>query len=89
MFCKKYQERIAQLESGLATSQSVLTALDRSQAIIELSPDGRILAVNDNFCRTMGYAANELVGREHRLLCDPAFVTSPDYAALWLSLIHI
>ena len=86
MFCNKYQERITQLESGLATSQSVLTALDRSQAIIELTPDGRILAVNDNFCRTMGYTANELVGREHRLLCNPAFVASPDYAALWSQL---
>ena len=83
MFCKKYQERIVQLENRLAASQSVLAALDRSLAVIELSPDGRILAVNDNFCRTVGYAADELVGREHRLLCDPTFAASPDYAAFW------
>ncbi|MFN4340536.1 MAG: methyl-accepting chemotaxis protein [Azonexus sp.] len=83
MFCKPYQERIAQLENRLTASQSVLAALDRSLAVIELSPDGRILAVNDNFCQTVGYAADELVGREHRLLCDPAFAASPAYAAFW------
>ncbi len=86
MFGKKYQERIAQLESQLAASQAILASLERSQAIIELSTDGHILAVNDNFCRTVGYSRADLVGREHRLLCDPSFVSSPDYAAFWSQL---
>jgi methyl-accepting chemotaxis protein len=63
-------------------------AIDRSMAAIEFTPDGRIVHANDNFLKTMGYTADELVGQHHRLFCEPAYVTSRDYADLWNDLAH-
>lgn len=67
-------------------ANAVLDALNASQAIIEFSLDGTILKANDNFCRTMGYRAEEIVGRHHRIFVDPAEAGSPDYTAFWTKL---
>jgi len=83
MFCGKEKARIQALEAELAQARAFAHALDRSNAMIELAADGRILSVNDNFCQVVGYARDELVGQHHRLLCPPAFVNSPDYAQFW------
>ena len=80
---KRLEAKIAALDTELATTRAVLTALERSTAVIELSLDGQVLAVNDNFCNTVGYSALELVGQPHRLLCPEDFATSRDYAAFW------
>ncbi len=80
---KRLEAKIAALDTELATTRAVLTALERSTAVIELSLDGQVLAVNDNFCNTVGYSAFELVGQPHRLLCPEDFAASRDYAAFW------
>ena len=86
MFGEKHRQRIAELEAQLAEQQALRSALDRSQAIVELTPDGVVIDANANFCQIMGYDATELRGQPHRLLCDPVFVASPDYRAFWDSL---
>ncbi len=58
-------------------------AISRSQAVIEFTPDGVVLAANPNFCAVMGYEASEIVGKHHRVFCDPNYVQSMDYAAFW------
>ena len=63
----------------LATLRNALDA----HAIVSLTDaHGTITAVNERFCRISGYAADELVGRNHRILRSdshaPAF-----YAGLW------
>ena len=80
---KRLEAKIAALDTELATTRAVLTALERSTAVIELSLDGQVLAVNDNYCNTVGYSALELVGQPHRLLCPEDFAASRDYAAFW------
>lgn len=62
------------------------TAICLSQAVIEFDMDGRIRWANDVFLDIMGYRLEELVGRHHRILCDPESVASPDYAAFWRKL---
>ncbi|PHS61418.1 MAG: hypothetical protein COB09_17355 [Thalassobium sp.] len=60
--------------------EAVMDALDRSQAIIEFTPDGTILDANENFLRTMGYRPEELRGKQHRILCDDSFYREhPDF----------
>lgn len=60
--------------------EAILEALDRSQAIIEFSPDGTIRNANKNFLDTMGYALTELLGKHHQLLCDEQFYQQqPDF----------
>lgn len=63
-----------------------LRALDRSLAIIEFDPHGKILRANENFCAAIGYSAEELRGRHHSILVDPAYAKSEQYSAFWLKL---
>ena len=61
----------------------IFTAIDHSMAIVELDPDGTILGANENFLAITGYAAEDIVGRHHRLLCAPAYAGSDEYRRLW------
>jgi len=65
------------------TAQAVLDALDNSLAIIEFTPDGKILRANANFCNAMGYTAAEIVGQHHSLFVEPAYAQSGEYRAFW------
>lgn len=86
MFCGKYIQKIATLESELKDSGALQRALDRSTAVIELAVDGKIIGANENFCGVMGYSPAELAGQNHRLLCDEAFASNPEYAQFWARL---
>ena len=61
----------------------VLAALDRSQAIITFDLKGNILSANAAFCEAMGYKAEEIVGKHHRMFVDAADISEADYAAFW------
>ena len=65
---------------------ATLAAISRSQAIIEFTPDGQILAANENFLKTMGYDLPEIVGRHHRMFVAPEEAASGAYADFWSSL---
>ncbi len=69
-----------------ANQASIVNALNASQAVIEFTPDGKILTANDNFLAVMGYGRDEIVGQHHRLFCDPAFAESEDYHRFWRDL---
>ena len=72
----------AQVEAD-SDAKSKLLALDRAMAVIEFDLDGRILCANDNLTRLIGYSANELVGKNHRMLCPPELINSNEYADFW------
>lgn len=86
MFSRKYVAKIAELEAALSQSQSIHTALDRSTAVIELTIDGVVIDVNDNFCRALGYRPSELVSQHHSMLCDEEFASSQEYRDFWKKL---
>ena len=48
-----------------------LAAIERSQFVLELDPDGTIVRVNALLCAALGYGEAELVGRPHRELIVP------------------
>jgi methyl-accepting chemotaxis protein len=50
---------------GGNTASATLSALDRSQAIIEFELDGTIVTANENFLKAMGYALAEVRGKHH------------------------
>jgi methyl-accepting chemotaxis protein len=58
-------------------------AINRSHAVVEFSVDGTVLHANDNFCRLMGYAASEVVGKRHAVFVDEAYAQSDEYRELW------
>ncbi|MFT2790737.1 methyl-accepting chemotaxis protein [Serratia sp. T13T92] len=63
--------------------QSLLTALNRSMAMITFSPTGIILDANDNMLDLMGYRLEEARGQAHSILCTPEFADSDEYHQHW------
>jgi methyl-accepting chemotaxis protein len=65
---------------------SKLSAISRSQAVIEFEPDGTIITANENFLVTLGYSIDEIRGRHHRMFCDQDYVKSETYRGFWPAL---
>ncbi len=63
-----------------------LAALSRAQAMIEFTPDGKILSANENFLAALGYTAQEIVGKHHSMFCEPAYAQSQEYRDFWQEL---
>lgn len=82
----KFATDITEMKLKSAEDAGKLDAISRAQATIEFTPDGHILCANANFLATVGYRLDEIVGRHHSMFCDPGFVASSDYAALWAKL---
>jgi methyl-accepting chemotaxis protein len=60
-----------------------VAAINRSQAVIEFSLDGKVITANENFLRTVGYSLDEIVGQHHSLFVDPAYHASAEYRLFW------
>ncbi len=60
-----------------------LEALSRAQAVIEFSPDGKILRANENFLAALGYDAEEIVGQHHSMFCEEGYALSREYREFW------
>lgn len=71
---------------ALAAVNEKLVAISRSMVMIEFRPDGIILDANQNFCEAMGYSAEEIRGKHHRIFCEESYYRSEAYAKLWADL---
>ncbi len=60
-----------------------MNAINLTQAVIEFTLDGVILAANPNFLQTLGYQLDEVKGRHHSLFVDEQFKRSADYQMFW------
>ncbi|UXT21082.1 PAS domain S-box protein [Agrobacterium tumefaciens] len=77
---------ITSIKRKSAEDDGKLSALSRAQAMIEFTPDGKILSANENFLATLGYTAEEIIGKHHSMFCEPAYAQSEDYRAFWKEL---
>lgn len=78
-----YSAELTNTISQSREKQDMLTALNRSLAIIEFSLDGIILDANENFLRGTGYSKAHIVGSHHKIFCDSQEVNSQEYADFW------
>ncbi|PAV47039.1 pili assembly chaperone [Pseudomonas sp. HAR-UPW-AIA-41] len=62
---------------------SLITAINRSMAVIEFNLQGEVLTANDNFLSVMGYRLDEIRGKHHRLFCERSESESTDYRQFW------
>lgn len=69
--------------TAIRTNDGILKALDRSQAVIEFTLEGKILHANKNFLDVTGYSLNEIIGRHHSIFVDRKEASSPAYKAFW------
>ncbi len=81
------------LQKGNLTSQvadiqveGLLKAVNASYAYIEFDKKGNILYANPTFLHWMGYEADEIKGKHHRLFLDAKQAKSPEYVQFWASL---
>jgi len=61
-------------------------ALERSQAVVEFTPEGNILRANENFLAALGYELAEIIGRHHSMSVPEEDRDSDAYAAFWADL---
>ena len=74
------------LEEKSRDATSQLAAVSQQMAVIEFKMDGTIVRANDNFCAATGYGLDEIVGKHHRMFCDPKYTQSAEYTAFWAKL---
>lgn len=82
----KYATDITAQKEIAADASGQLTAIHRSQAVIEFSLDGTIITANGNFLGAMGYSLDEIRGRHHSIFIDEAERRTPEYGRFWESL---
>jgi PAS domain S-box-containing protein len=69
-----------------AELEATITAIERSQAVIEFKMDGTVITANDNFLRALGYTLDEVQGRHHSMFVDEAYRQSGEYREFWAKL---
>ncbi|HEV8077648.1 MAG TPA: PAS domain-containing protein [Marinobacter sp.] len=92
-FGKKKQELQVALDKLEAAEKRIIEleadfqAIEESSAVLVLTPDGLIDRASDTFLALLGYKAEELTGRHHRMLCEGACTRSEEYIVFWRSLV--
>jgi methyl-accepting chemotaxis protein len=79
----KYATDVTAQVLAAAESKGQLEAINRAQAVIEFTLEGRILTANDNFLNTVGYRLEEVKGQHHSIFVDPVFRASDEYRRFW------
>ncbi|XAZ21891.1 PAS domain-containing methyl-accepting chemotaxis protein [Sinorhizobium sp. B11] len=74
---------ITAIKRKSAEDEGKLAALSRAQAVIEFTPDGKILGANENFLAALGYSAEEIIGKHHSMFCEPDYARSAEYRSFW------
>lgn len=77
------QARVAELEAENTVLTGFSKATKNSVAYIEFTPEGEILDCNELFLSVVKYSLNEVVGKHHKIFCDPKYASSSAYAKFW------
>ena len=73
----------AVLPSQIADMRGQLAAISKSQAVIELSLEGKILTANDKFCSAMGHTLDEIQGKQYSTFLDSSYRESTEHRTFW------
>ena len=82
----KFATDVTASKLQIAEFEGKICAIERVLAVIEFELDGTIIRANENFLRIFGYRLDEIVGKHHRIFCDPGYAESPEYARFWQKL---
>jgi len=64
-----------------------MSAINKSNAVIEFDLEGNVIFANDLFVKTMGYSSqDEIIGKHHRIFIDDEYEKSDDYVLFWKNL---
>ncbi|PGT77099.1 methyl-accepting chemotaxis protein [Bacillus sp. AFS040349] len=65
---------------------SVLSAIEKSVAMITFDPHGKVLWANENFAKTMEYQMSEMPNLLHKQFCTEEFSRGREYLEFWRNL---
>ena len=82
----KFASDITAQKLQTADAAGQLSAISKSQAVIEFNMDGTIIHANENFCATVGYSLDEIKGQHHRMFAEPELAASQEYQDFWRNL---
>ncbi|QVL33559.1 PAS domain-containing methyl-accepting chemotaxis protein [Telmatocola sphagniphila] len=60
-----------------------ISAISKSQAVVEFEMDGSIITANDNFLNLMGYTLEEIQGKSHSIFIEESHRSSREYQEFW------
>ncbi len=79
----KYATDITEQVIRNADFSGQLAAINKAQAVIEFTLDGKIVDANDNFLNALGYSLAEIKGQHHSMFVEPAYRQSAEYRLFW------
>ena len=79
----KYATDITAKSLEAAELQSMVNAINRSQAVIHFELDGTILDANENFCATLDYSLDEIKGKHHSMFAPAGVAQTQEYKEFW------
>jgi methyl-accepting chemotaxis protein len=82
----KHASDVTQTKLAAADAAGQISAIGKSQAVIEFNMDGTVIRANQLFLDALGYRAEEIVGRHHRMFVEPAYAGSAEYRQFWETL---
>jgi methyl-accepting chemotaxis protein len=83
----KYATDITEQKLKNADFEGQMTAIGKSQGVIEVCLDGIVIKVNQVYLDMLGYQEHELLGKHVSMVLDPTFAKSDAYKALWAKLV--
>ena len=86
MFNTTLKNELVARTAEISEYKGLITALERSMAVVEFDLNGKVLRANDNFLKVLGYSSAQLAGKSHRDFCLPALTASPAYSQFWADL---
>src|SRR5881397_1795677 len=82
----KFATDVTSQKLSTADLAGQISAIGKSQAVIEFNMDATIIGANQNFLETVGYTLEEIRGRHHSLFVDPAERDGAAYREFWAAL---
>ncbi|MFA5955594.1 methyl-accepting chemotaxis protein [Hyphomicrobium sp.] len=79
----KFATDITAVELQTRELEAKIAAIGRSQGVIEFNLDGTVITANPNFLAVVGYTADEVTGKHHRMFVDSDYAKSNDYRLFW------
>ncbi|MEM6414371.1 MAG: methyl-accepting chemotaxis protein [Pseudomonadota bacterium] len=69
--------------SEMRRNEALLNAIETSQAVIEFTPEGKVVNANENFLTALNYTKDEVIGQHHSIFMPTGEADTPEYKDLW------
>ena len=81
------RQDVTELKKRQVEVHNRMTAINKSNAVIEFDLEGKVIFANNLFVETMGYSSQEeIVGKHHSIFVEEDYSESDEYRLFWKNL---